>query len=117
MKQLFAGLVLFLFLSMVNLSPAYGEEAIQIPASAWLNVGLTAEEAEDHWVAIAAFGQAILQDEQLALAYGNRCVAYIHVAEHDLAIADCAQAIALEPQRGEFYLNRGVAEFRQGKFQ
>jgi tetratricopeptide (TPR) repeat protein len=64
-----------------------------------------------------------LSTDKLATAYTNRCLVHTQRKESDLAIADCTQAIAIEPgnaiayaQRGEAYCHKGdlkncVADF------
>jgi tetratricopeptide (TPR) repeat protein len=64
-----------------------------------------------------------LSQDKLATAYANRCLVHTQRKASDLAIADCTQAIAIEPgnalayaQRGEAYCGKGdvkrcVADF------
>jgi tetratricopeptide (TPR) repeat protein len=64
-----------------------------------------------------------LSKDKLASAYANRCLVHAQRKANDLAIADCTQAIAIEPgnafayaQRGEAYCGKGdikrcVADF------
>jgi tetratricopeptide (TPR) repeat protein len=47
-------------------------------------------------------------DKDLVLAYNNRCLAYEIRGDHDRAIADCEQAIKLDPKRARAYLGRGM---------
>lgn len=47
--------------------------------------------------------------EQQAIGYNNRGRAYNNLGEYDLAINDFAQAIALNPNYANAYINRGCA--------
>lgn len=53
-------------------------------------------------------------DKDLQLAYNNRCLAYEDRGDHDRAIADCDQAIKLDPQYTNPYTNRGRAYMQKG---
>jgi tetratricopeptide (TPR) repeat protein len=50
----------------------------------------------------------------LAAEYNNRCLAYVHKGNSDQAIADCTQAIQLNPKEAAFYTTRCGAYNRQG---
>jgi tetratricopeptide (TPR) repeat protein len=50
-----------------------------------------------------------LSKDRLATAYTNRCLVHTQRNESDLAIADCTQAIAIEPGNAEAYAQRGEA--------
>lgn len=107
-------------------------------AAATLTVGaaVRADENEDwcfadqektHEEALAGCTALIdggkLSKDKLAKAYANRCLVHTQRNESDLAIADCTQAIAINPgdavvyaQRGEAYCHKGdiahcVADF------
>ena len=81
----------------------------------------TAEKALAGCTALIEGGK--LSKEKLATAYANRCLVHTQRKASDLAIADCTQAIAIEPgnafayaQRGEAYCGKGdvkrcVADF------
>jgi tetratricopeptide (TPR) repeat protein len=47
-------------------------------------------------------------DKDLVIAYNNRCLAYEIRGDHDRAIADCEQAVKLDPKRARAYMGRGV---------
>jgi tetratricopeptide (TPR) repeat protein len=47
-------------------------------------------------------------DKHLEVAYNNRCLAYEIRGDHERAIADCEQAIRLDPKRARAYLGRGM---------
>ena len=51
-----------------------------------------------------------LSKDKLATAYTNRCLVHTQRNESDLAIADCTQAIAIEPGNAEAYAQRGEAK-------
>jgi len=47
-------------------------------------------------------------DKDLVGAYSNRCLAYEIRGDHDRAIADCDQAIKLDPKYARAYAGRGL---------
>ena len=47
-----------------------------------------------------------LNTRQLALAFGNRCSAYTSKQDYNRAIADCNQAIRLEPSNSARYIDK-----------
>src|ERR1700689_5204525 len=50
----------------------------------------------------------------LAGAYNNRCLAYLHKGDNDQSIADCTQAIQLNPKEAAAYTTRCGAYNSQG---
>lgn len=54
--------------------------------------------------------------EDQAMAYGNRCGSYLLKKDFDLALADCNQAIELDPTP-ERYRKRGRVHFEAGDYQ
>jgi tetratricopeptide (TPR) repeat protein len=58
-----------------------------------------------------------LSKDKLATAYANRCLVRSQRKESDLAIADCSQAIAIEPNRAVAYAQRGEAYCHKGDIQ
>jgi lipoprotein NlpI len=58
--------------------------------------------------------QASMQDR--AAGYSNRCWAYSDKGDPDRAIADCDDAIRLDPKLADAYLNRGKAYSDKGDF-
>ena len=86
-----------------------------------------ADQEKTHEEALAGCTALIdggkLSKDKLATAYTNRCLVRTQRKESDLAIADCTQAIAINPgdaiayaQRGEAYCHKGdvkhfVADF------
>jgi len=62
---------------------------------------------------------AIIEDGRTSetrrvFAYNNRCAAHIEQGRHDKAIADCSQAIQLDPDDATAYHNRGLAHRKKG---
>ena len=53
--------------------------------------------------------EAILLDLQLAVAYGNRGLAYSKLGQYQKAIAEYDEAIRLNPEYRYAYLGRGFA--------
>lgn len=50
-----------------------------------------------------------LSKESLAVAFGNRCGAYVNKGQPDRAIEDCNKAIQLDPSNVQAFINRGRA--------
>ncbi len=50
-------------------------------------------------------------------AYINRAAAYINLERYDEAIADCTEAITLDPERGRAYLYRATAYNTRGDYE
>jgi tetratricopeptide (TPR) repeat protein len=50
----------------------------------------------------------------IAWAYNNRCWAYNEAGDHDRAIADCNEAIRLDPKNATAYNSRGNAYHDKG---
>ena len=55
-----------------------------------------------------------LSKDKLATAYANRCLVHTQRNESDLAIADCTQAIAIDPGNALAYAQRGEANCQKG---
>jgi tetratricopeptide (TPR) repeat protein len=51
-----------------------------------------------------------------AKAYNNRGLAYVAKSEYDLAIADCTQAIRLDPKLSAAFKCRGAAYFAKNEY-
>ncbi len=49
------------------------------------------------------------KNSHLAWAYNNRCKAYNDRGKHDRAIADCNEAVRLDPNVAGIYYNRAIA--------
>ena len=52
--------------------------------------------------------------ENEAIAFYNRALAYENKEKYDLAIADFTEAIRLDPNDADFFLNRGIDKQRIG---
>jgi tetratricopeptide (TPR) repeat protein len=94
-------------------TPAAGEDTA--PA-AWA----AACSGNDPDAKIAGCTQFIQLGEKLPAkirtkAYNNRCLAYFLKQDYARAIADCDQAIQLDPENSNAYHNRGVALFSKGE--
>jgi tetratricopeptide (TPR) repeat protein len=80
-----------------------------------LRAGVAAFQVEDYRLAIEQFTKS-LEAGFSAAAYGNRCLAHLHLEEYTAAIADCTAALQLNAKEPESYLNRGLAYYRTGNF-
>ncbi len=52
--------------------------------------------------------------ENKAIAFYNRALAYENKEKYDLAIADFTEAIRIDPNDADFFLNRGIDKQRIG---
>jgi Flp pilus assembly protein TadD len=59
-------------------------------------------------LALEAFTKAIALDQGLAVAYNGRAVVHALLGNIDRGIADCSEAIRLEPEDPKFYRTRGL---------
>jgi tetratricopeptide (TPR) repeat protein len=96
----------------------YSQSAFAIPhpqekATEVFQFGIQKLQIGEYLEAIDDFTQAIKLKDDFAVAYSNRCLAYLQVEDYENAIADCNQAIYLVPNNLEAYLNRGLAYYRQ----
>jgi lipoprotein NlpI len=84
----------------------------------WCNNNSNAFSVDQRLIGCTALvesGQASMQDR--AAAYSNRCWAYSDKGDPDRAIADCNDAIRLDPKLADAYLNRGKAYSDKGDFE
>lgn len=76
--------------------------------------------AEQHYTAaLAQFSQGIAEaasPDQMALAYGNRCLVQLQLEHYPAALEDCTAALQLQPEDIEARLNLGVAYHRLGQY-
>jgi tetratricopeptide (TPR) repeat protein len=61
--------------------------------------------------------KAIELDPEIAVAYGERAIAYTHLGEKEKALKDFAAAIKIDPQNSAFYSNRGWLYLYENEFQ
>jgi len=64
--------------------------------------------------AVPLFDQAIQANPTFTQAYNARCYSYLRLKQYDQAIADCSEAIKLDPSYANAYQNRGVALHYKG---
>ena len=64
--------------------------------------------------AMPFYDQAIQLDPNFALALNARCYAHLRLLEYHRAIADCSEAIRVNPSYWNAYQNRAVARQRAG---
>ena len=55
-----------------------------------------------------------LSKDKLATAYANRCLAHTERKAFDLAIADCTEAVTIDPSNAVAFAQRGEAHCRTG---
>ncbi len=89
----------------------------QNTSSEFLSLGVNQMKRGNYNEAIENFNQAIQLQSEFAVAYSDRCLAYLQLQDYHQAIADCTQAINLATNNVESYLNRGLAHYRQGNYQ
>lgn len=77
--------------------------------------GFAALSAGQYPLAERQLSQAIAQGKATAALYSNRCWVRLSLDRYDEAIADCSQALTLQPREPETWLNRGLAYYRQGQ--
>ncbi|MBU7584636.1 MAG: tetratricopeptide repeat protein [Nostoc sp. TH1S01] len=113
----------FLFSLLVVFSVTFASQFSFLPISLAqtlnsesVNLGVLQMQQGNYEAAIVHFNQAIAQKGKNAVAYSNRCLAYLHLQDYYQAIADCTQAINFSPNNVEAYLNRGLAYYRQGNY-
>jgi tetratricopeptide (TPR) repeat protein len=88
---------------------------------AWADRYSDCDQTKDLDRSIRGCTQVIERGEQesrknRAVAYNNRGLAYYKKGEHDRAIADFTESIALDPNDAEAYYNRGVVYGAKGEF-
>jgi tetratricopeptide (TPR) repeat protein len=113
--RLFLSVLMAFFLSFSHLSAYSLPLAITpITASDFLKLGVIQMQRGDYQEAIKQFNQALQLQENLAVAYSDRCFAYLQLQDYHQAIADCTQALNFAPQNFDTYLLRGLAHYRKG---
>jgi hypothetical protein len=81
------------------------------------DIAICREAAGDD-ATIAACGRLLTRGDAIpGTIYGKRGIAYHRKGEHDLAIADFARAIRLDPKNAVNYNNRGFAYSRKGEYE
>jgi tetratricopeptide (TPR) repeat protein len=115
--RLFFSIIIAFPLTFLTL-PAHSSPILitQITASDFLELGVDKMRRGDYQEAIKNFNQAIELEKDLAVAYSDRCLAYLQLQDYHQAVTDCTQAINFAPDNFEAYLNRGVAHYRQGDY-
>ncbi len=80
-------------------------------------LGLLAQKAGRHDLAVHLIGQAIQQDGHIADYFLSLGVALMLQGKFEEVVAACRQAIAIKPDFAEAHANLGLALKRQGKFE
>ena len=93
-------------------SPAYASSSNT--AQDLLVSGAKALVAEDYDRALILFTQAA--ETSPGLAYGNRCLVHVQIQNYQAAVADCTQALLLDPNATEPLLNLGLAHYHLGQY-
>ncbi|MBE9207439.1 tetratricopeptide repeat protein [Nostoc sp. LEGE 06077] len=115
-RFLFSLLIVFPLTFASQILPASTTLLAPNLASNSFDLGVVQMQQDNYKEAIVQFNQAIEQGGKNAVAYSNRCLAYLHLQDYHQAIADCTQAINFTPNNVEAYLNRGLAHYRQGNY-
>ena len=116
--RLFLSVVIALPLTFLTL-PAHSApiSITQITGADFLELGIDKMRQGNYQEAIENFNQAIDVEKDFAVAYSDRCLAYLQLQDYHQAVTDCTQAINFAPDNSEAYLNRGVAHYRQRDYQ
>jgi tetratricopeptide (TPR) repeat protein len=115
----FYRVILVMALVWMLASPAWADERMKVTADlpvepirevarAAFRQGVAAFQAEDYATAHMAFTAAIQSDAAFAAAYGDRCLTHIYLEHYAEAVADCSQALELNPNNPEVYLNHAI---------
>jgi tetratricopeptide (TPR) repeat protein len=98
---------------VVGMAPVLAASILpEEPSKAAFDAGVRAYQSGQLAEAVQAFTKAIGANPQLALAYGNRCLAELQQELVEQAIADCTRSLELNPTNPNDYLNRGLAYYR-----
>ena len=77
-------------------------------------------ESDGNWDELISLSTEIIKLEQepheKARVYVKRGTAYNYKGDHDLAIADCTEALTLNPAHANAYVSRGIAFDKKGKY-
>ena len=79
------------------------------------SLGVKFLERNEVEMAALAFSQAIVLDPNSAQAFNGRSVAFAMKDDLAKALADCEEAIRLDPHDPEFYRTRGHVYIRMGR--
>lgn len=113
--MIWVGVLLWVF--GICLSPfAWAEPLGDAPDKLAIQKGVAAFEQADYPQAVDAFSLAVEENPASAVAYSNRCLAYLQLDQPTHAIADCTQGLRINPEITESYLNRGLAYYRLGQY-
>ncbi len=79
--------------------------------------GINSLNQQNYHQAILEFTQVIDDNNQLvASAYANRCLAHLQLNNNQAAQQDCYQALGMNSDNIEAYLNQGIANYRLGNY-
>ncbi|MCC5663298.1 tetratricopeptide repeat protein [Nostoc sp. CHAB 5784] len=122
--RLFLSLFIAFPLTFLTL-PAHSSPIIYITpitGADFLELGIDKMRRGNYQEAIENFNQAMptavnyALEKDFAVAYSDRCLAYLQLQDYHQAVTDCTQAINFAPDNSEAYLNLGVAHYRQGDY-
>jgi tetratricopeptide (TPR) repeat protein len=115
--RLFVSVIIAFSFTFLTLSAHSAPVSItKITASNFLELGVDKMQRGNYQGAIEDFNQAIEVKKDFAVAYSDRCLAYLQLQDYHQAVADCTQAISFAPDNFEAYLNRGLAFYREGDY-
>ncbi|MBE8987712.1 tetratricopeptide repeat protein [Nostoc sp. LEGE 12450] len=115
--RLFISVIIAFSLTFLTLSAYSAPVTItQMTASKFLELGVDKMRRGNYQEAIESFNQAIEVEKNFAVAYSDRCLAYLQLQDYHQAVTDCTQAINFAPDDFEPYLNRGLALYREGDY-
>ncbi len=112
------GLVMVALLCSLVLGgwPRQGKAAQPVHLSYWVRSGIEQLEAGNYQQALQDFNQSVEQENNLALAYSNRCLTEIYLQDYLHAWQDCTRSLQQQSDNYLAYFHRGLAFYRLGDY-
>ncbi|MFM7791116.1 MAG: tetratricopeptide repeat protein, partial [Microcystis panniformis] len=112
------GLVMVALLCSLVLGgwPRPGKADKSVHLSYWVRSGIEQLEAGNYQQALQDFNQSLEQENNLALAYNNRCLTEIYLQDYLHAWQDCTRSLQQQSDNYLAYFHRGLAFYRLGDY-